>query len=213
MVRIGAIRLGSRLLRFFFVMGLLLARVVRVNGKVPEALFLDRDGTLIEWVHYLSDPSEVVLSEGVAEALKRAKNAGCRLFLHTNQSGVGRGYFTMKEVGAVNRRMYELLGVEEDFFDEVCIAPDDPNAIGPDTFRKPSPRFAREMIERFELDPARCYYVGDSVCDVETGLAAGMGSIGILADGEDRDRRIAMERTGALVVQSVAAFVAACFGE
>lgn len=71
---------------------------------------------LIEWVDYSSDPEQVALMSGVAEALKRAKGAGCRLFMHTNQSGVGRGYFAMSDAHAVNRRMFELMGIAEGFF-------------------------------------------------------------------------------------------------
>lgn len=188
--------------------------VIQVKDNMPQALFLDRDGTLIDWVHYLSNPDKVVLTEGVAEALKKAKAAGCRLFLHTNQSGVGRGYFTMKEVDAVNARMYELLRVEKSFFDEVCVATDNPSVpFVVDTYRKPSPRFAREMVERYGLDDSLCYYVGDSPCDVETGLAAGMNPIGILYEDTDESKQAAVKATGASVFSSVAEFVAERFGE
>lgn len=148
----------------------------------PEALFLDRDGTLIKWVDYLCDPDLVALTPGVGEALRAAKGEGCRIFLHTNQSGVGRGYFGLDAVEAVNRRMCALMGVDVDFFDEVCIATDAPNGLQADSYRKPSPRFLLEMVQRFGLDRARCYMVGDSLSDVVAGLNAGMRAVLVESD-------------------------------
>lgn len=148
-----------------------------MSGPIPKALFLDRDGTLIRWVHYLSDPNQVELLAGVSEALRLAKAKGCLLFLHTNQSGVGRGYFGRDAVDAVNERMCELMGIDLSFFDEVCIATDAPTEAGEKSYRKPSPRFEREMMDKYSLDPAFCYMVGDSQSDLDTGINAGMNSI------------------------------------
>jgi len=141
------------------------------------ALFLDRDGTLIHHVHYLHKPEEVALLPGTAEALKRAKQLGYLLFLHTNQSGVGRGMFGMEDVHACNQRMIELLGMGPDVFTEMCIAPEAPDQ--PVQYRKPSPRFAQEMSAKYDLDLARSYMIGDYVGDVETALAAGMKAVAL----------------------------------
>jgi D-glycero-D-manno-heptose 1,7-bisphosphate phosphatase len=78
-------------------------------NQPPRAVFLDRDGTLIEHVPYLCDPAAVVIRPGTREALARLQAAAVKLFLFTNQSGVARGFFGMAEVDAVNRRMVELL--------------------------------------------------------------------------------------------------------
>ena len=85
-------------------------------------------------------------------ALAKAKRHGCRLFMHTNQSGVGRGYFAMDRVNAVNDEMYRLMGLGANPFDAVCIAPDDPSAPLTPSSRKPNPRFELEMIEKYGLD-------------------------------------------------------------
>ena len=180
--------------------------------EAPQALFLDRDGTLIEWVHYLSDPEQVVLTENVAAALRLAKERGCRLFLHSNQSGVGRGYFDMAAVEAVNCRMLELMGVEADFFDGACMATEGPEQGGPGSWRKPSARYELEMMERYGLEAGLCWMVGDRESDVETGINAGLRAVGIWRTGDPEDRRAAFERLGAMVYPSVAAFVAAAFG-
>ena len=136
------------------------------------ALFLDRDGTLIRHVHYLHDPAGVELLPGVAAALARAREHGYLLFLHTNQSGVGRGMFKLEQAQACNRRMLELLGLGADVFADICVAPEAPGQ--PVVYRKPSPRFAREMAARHNLDLSRSWMVGDYIADVETAFAAGL---------------------------------------
>jgi D-glycero-D-manno-heptose 1,7-bisphosphate phosphatase len=136
------------------------------------ALFLDRDGTLIRHIHYLHKPEEVELLPDIAEALKRAKALGYLLFLHTNQSGVGRGMFTLRDVHACNQRMLKLLDLGPDIFTDKCIAPEAPDE--PMIYRKPSPRFAQEMAAKHGLELKKCWMVGDYPADVETAFAAGM---------------------------------------
>jgi len=136
------------------------------------ALFLDRDGTLIRHVHYLHKPEEVELLPGVAQALKRARELGYLLFLHTNQSGVGRGMFTLREVEACNVRMIELLGLGKEVFTGACIAPEAPDQSV--VYRKPSPRFAQEMAAKYDVDLAKSWMVGDYPADMETAFATGM---------------------------------------
>lgn len=137
-----------------------------------RALFLDRDGTLIVDKVYLSDPDGVELIPGVLEGLRRARSLGYSLFLFTNQSGIGRGYYTLREALAVNARLESMLGLPAPVFTETCIAPEAPGQ--PMVYRKPSPRFILESIERHGLDPRRCWMVGDSAADLQAGLAAGV---------------------------------------
>ena len=133
------------------------------------ALFLDRDDTIVRDEGYMSRPEQIELLPGAADALRRARSAGVRLYLVTNQSGIGRGYYTMSDAEACNRRLEELLGVA---FDGICIAPERPDE--PSRYRKPSPAYLRERIAEDGLDPARCRAVGDKVSDLECGLAAGV---------------------------------------
>jgi D-glycero-D-manno-heptose 1,7-bisphosphate phosphatase len=139
---------------------------------VNRALFLDRDGTLIIDKVYLADPSGVELIAGAAEGLRRARALGFRLFLFTNQSGIGRGYHTIEATHRVNERMEELLGLPRPVFDEICIAPEAPGE--PSRYRKPSPRFILEKIAEHGLDPKECWMVGDSHADIGAALAAGI---------------------------------------
>ena len=137
-----------------------------------KALFLDRDGTLIRDAHYLKDPEEVEIILGISEALDSVRQLGYLLFMHTNQSGINRGYYQWSDVHACNKKMFQEFGWSKDFFTEICIAPEDPTVAK--GYRKPSPKFEFEMIEKFDLNPQQCWVVGDKWIDPQTGLNASM---------------------------------------
>ena len=137
---------------------------------MSKALFLDRDGTLIIDKVYLADPAGVELIPGAAAGLKRARALGYKLFLFTNQSGIGHGLHTLDDTLRVNARMEELLGLGSPLFDAVGIAPEAPGQ--PVQYRKPSPRFILEQVAQHHLDPAQCWMVGDSAADIGAALAA-----------------------------------------
>jgi len=139
---------------------------------MSKAIFLDRDGTLIKDTHYLKDPAKVEILDGVGDALVRMRAAGYLIFMHTNQSGIERGYYDWDDVNACNRKMLLLLGLAEDFFVDTCIAPEWPEKEN--GYRKPSSRYERETIAKYELTPMECWMVGDKWIDVQTGLSAGM---------------------------------------
>ncbi len=137
-----------------------------------RALFLDRDGTLIVDKVYLSDPAGVELLPGAAEGMRRAVALGFKLFLFTNQSGIGRGLLSAEDAHRVNARMEALLGLPSPLITEVCIAPETPDQ--PAEYRKPSPRFILETIAAHSLDPTGSWMVGDSAADIGAALAAGI---------------------------------------
>ena len=142
-----------------------------------RALFLDRDGTLIVDRVYLADPAGVELIPGAADGLRRARALGFKLFLFTNQSGIGRGFHTLEDTHRVNARMEELLGLPPPIFEAECIAPE--TSDQPIVYRKPSPKFIHEMISQHALDPAQCYMVGDSAADIGAALAAGIKPVAL----------------------------------
>ena len=137
-----------------------------------RAIFLDRDGTLIRDAHYLKDPAKVEIIPDISRALEKVRQLGYFLFMHTNQSGITRGYYEWSDVFACNKKMLLDFGWPEDFFTEVCIAPESPEEKG--RYRKPSPKFENEMTKKFDLDPAKCWVVGDKWIDPQTGMNAGM---------------------------------------
>lgn len=170
-------------------------------------MFLDRDGTLIEHVPYLADPAGVVLLPGVRDALGRLQEHSIRLFLFTNQSGVGRGYFTLADVDAVNRRMLDLLGLGADLFTAICIAPERPDE--PSAYRKPSPRFIEDSLTRHSIDPAAAWMLGDSAVDWEAGLNAGIRVAAVVPDFKAAKDVDARERLGVVAYRGVGEWVAA----
>ena len=141
-----------------------------MSGK--RALFLDRDGTLVKDAHYLNDPEKIEIIEGVGQSLSKVRDAGYLLFMHTNQSGVSRGYFEIADVEACNSKMHQVFGWSADFFKVTCIAPELPEETG--GYRKPSPRFENEMTLKYDLELSSCWVIGDKWIDAETGLLAGM---------------------------------------
>ena len=137
-----------------------------------RAVFLDRDGTIIEEKEYLRYPDQVAIFPGAKEALKRLQDAGFKLFIVSNQSGVGRGYFTMADVNRVNERLVELLARGGVRFEKIYIAPEAPEQ--PSRGRKPSPQFLFDARDEFGIDLSQSYMVGDKLIDLECGWNAGV---------------------------------------
>jgi len=141
-----------------------------------RAVFLDRDGTLIVDKNYLSDPAGVVLFDRTIESLIRMMQLGLSLVVVSNQSGVGRGYFSMKDVDAVNSRIDSLLrqdGIEIAGWYVCPHAPDEKCSC-----RKPKPGMIEAASQDLGLDPSRSYVIGDKRADVDLALA--VGACGIL---------------------------------
>ena len=145
--------------------------------SLRPAVFLDRDGTVIDEVGHLGEPGRVVLLAGVPTALTRLADAGYALVLITNQAGVARGYFTEVEVEAVNARTAELLEAEGVRLERWYHCPHHPDFTGPCDCRKPLPGMLVRAAEELELDLARSWMVGDHPSDAEAGQAAGARSI------------------------------------
>jgi D-glycero-D-manno-heptose 1,7-bisphosphate phosphatase len=159
--------------------------------SITRHVILDRDGTLIRHTPYLSDPAQVELLPGVAEGLQRLRNGGCVLYLHTNQSGVGRGYFAMEDAVACNERMIALLPLEVPVFAEICIAPEHPDQ--PPVYRKPSPAFGRALMVRHGFAADEVCYVGDALSDLMTARNLGCLGIGVNTGEHDLEALVAAE--------------------
>lgn len=137
-----------------------------------RAVFLDRDGTLIVEKNYLHQPEEVQIFPGAGAALKRLADDGYKLFIVTNQSGIGRGYYTMADAERVNDRVAELLAHDGVRFEKIYIAPEAPDQ--PSRVRKPSPQFLFDARDEFDLNLAESFMVGDKLIDLECGWNAGV---------------------------------------
>ena len=137
---------------------------------MPSAIFLDRDGTLIVDKDYLHTPEEVEFFPGALEALARAAAAGFELIMVTNQSGVGRGYFTIEDVHHVHRHIEAECQKHAVAFRAIYIAPEHPDA--PSRGRKPSAAFLFDARDEFGIDLASSYMIGDKLIDLECGWNA-----------------------------------------
>lgn len=140
-----------------------------------KAVFFDRDGTLIHEKPgvYLSDPAKVRPYKSVAAALALLKKHGFKFFIVSNQSGIGRGYFTEKEVNAVHKRLVQLLKPAR--IEEIVFCPHAPDQTC--NCRKPKPKLGQYLIKKYNIDPAVSYMVGDKKADVDFGRALGFTSV------------------------------------
>lgn len=139
---------------------------------MKRAVFLDRDGTLNVDRNYLSNPAELVIIPGTGPALRGLMDAGFLLFIVTNQSGIGRGYYTLADMHAVNDRLCTELSRDGVRFEKIYFAPESPES--PSRGRKPSPDFLFDARDEFGLDLSQSYMVGDKLIDVQCGWNAGV---------------------------------------
>lgn len=139
-----------------------------------KAVFFDRDGTIIEEQNYLSDPKKVQLIPKAAESIGLLRSAGFKTILVSNQSGVARGYFGIRDVEQVNARLQELLLKKKTKLDAIYFCPHYESGIIPEfsiacNCRKPCPGMALQAIKEQNLNPRNCYMVGDKLADIEFG--------------------------------------------
>ena len=137
-----------------------------------RAIFLDRDGVLIEERHYLHRPEDVVICPGVAPALSRLVQAGFLLMVVTNQSGIGRGFFGVEDMHRVHQHIESSLEPAGVRFQKIYHAPEAPDQ--PSRGRKPSPQFLLDARDEFGVDLAASYMIGDKLIDLECGWNAGV---------------------------------------
>jgi lipopolysaccharide heptosyltransferase II len=153
----------------------------QVAGEVLEraqrggrrAIFLDRDGTLLDLVPYLHDPAQVRLVPGAAEALRAARQAGFALVVVTNQSGIARGLFREEDVTRVHARVQEALAPAGVAIDRFYHCPHHPDFTGPCDCRKPEPGLYRRAAAELGLDLQRSFAIGDTVEDLQAAQRAG----------------------------------------
>jgi D-glycero-D-manno-heptose 1,7-bisphosphate phosphatase len=146
------------------------------------AVFFDRDGTLIEDVHYLSDPRELRLIPGAVDGLRRLRNAGYACVIVTNQSAIGRGLITTDDLERIHEEMERLMRQEGAFLDGIYFCPLSPeqNDDREPSERKPGPGMLIRAARELGLDLARSWMVGDKISDVAAGQRAGcVASIGV----------------------------------
>lgn len=136
------------------------------------AVFFDRDGTLMEEVHYCSDPALVRAFPGAAEALGRLREAGWLNIVVTNQSGLASGKITLSQYRAVESELNRQLG---GLVDAVYYCGDSPSAPSPR--RKPGAGMIEEAVRDHGIDQSKSWMVGDKDIDIACGRTAGCRTI------------------------------------
>jgi D-glycero-D-manno-heptose 1,7-bisphosphate phosphatase len=146
------------------------------------AVFIDRDGTIIHDADYCSDPQQVKLFPRIAEALKRLKSHGLKLIIITNQSGIGRGFFSLEQYRAVEAEILRQLG--NDLVDATYFCPHNPDDGC--NCRKPESGMILQAAREHRVDLRRSFLIGDKESDAECGQNAGVRTIRVRT-GLDRE--------------------------
>lgn len=167
-------------------------------------ILLDRDGTLNVERNYLSDPDQLELIPGVIPALKRLRELGYGLAVVTNQSGVGRGYFTLGAVELVHERLLALLAEGGASVDAIYICPHAPDQAC--DCRKPSPGMALQAQAEFGFDPKQAIVIGDKKVDIDLGKAIGAATI-LVRTGWGKDAEKAGDSSPDAIVDDLPAAV------
>src|SRR5262249_51986970 len=142
------------------------------RAKSP-AVFVDRDGTIMHDADYCSRPDQVRVFDGTSAALRRLKKAGYKIIVITNQSGIGRGFFTENDYRAVEAEVERQIG--KNLIDATYFCTD---AAGqPSKCRKPAPGMVLQAAREHDVDLARSFLIGDKEIDSECAHSAGVRAI------------------------------------
>jgi histidinol-phosphate phosphatase family protein len=158
------------------------------NTKKPAA-FLDRDGTLIFDKNYLSSPQQVKLYSYTAESINKLRKAGFKIIVVTNQSGIGRGMFTLKDLKKVNKKFTDILKAQGAKIDALYFCPhtDEDRC----SCRKPAAGMVLQAAKEHNIDLERSYTVGDSVRDYLLGYnSGGKGIMVLTGHGRKQQKKI-----------------------
>jgi D-glycero-D-manno-heptose 1,7-bisphosphate phosphatase len=178
------------------------------------AAFLDRDGTIIDDVHYIADPALVRLRPGAAGAIAALNRAGVPVIVVTNQSGIARGLISDDEYERVRTRLDELLAESGARIDATYVCPHHPDFDGPPACecRKPGTLLFRRAADEHELELTRSTFIGDRWRDVEPGITLGGRPMLIVDTSTRPDERARAEASNVEIVSSLSEAVERMLG-
>ena len=140
-----------------------------------KAIFLDRDNTLIKDDGYFHDPNAVVFLPNIVHGLLKLQQAGFLLFVVTNQSGIGRGYFPESDAIAVHKKIISSLRKEGIDIEKIYYCSHAPDENCP--CRKPKPFLILKAAKEHGINLAKSFFIGDHMKDMEAGRAAGTATV------------------------------------
>jgi len=168
-----------------------------------RAVFLDRDGTIVDDPGFLHEPEKVKLLPGAADGIRRLNDAGYRVVVVTNQSGIARGLYTVADYEAVQQRLVELLAAKRARIDAAYFCPHHPQFPGPGgascDCRKPGLKLFQEAQAAFDIDFSRSWWIGDRLSDVQPARLLGGNAI-LVATGDGNLHQGQARAIGVMVV-------------
>lgn len=160
-----------------------------------KAVFLDKDGTIIEDVNYLKHASQIKFIPGSVEAIKMLNKAGYKVIVISNQSGIARGILTEDMLQAIDKNLHKRLLHQGAYLDGMYHCPHHPeHGLYPYkkecSCRKPNPGMLLKAAKDHDIDLAQSYMIGDHPTDIEAGKKAGTKTIFVLTGHgkEEKDR-------------------------
>ncbi|MBI3223887.1 MAG: HAD family hydrolase [Mycolicibacterium cosmeticum] len=148
-------------------------------SETNPAVFLDRDGVINVDTGYIGKPSDFVLIDGAAQAIALLNRSGYFVFVVTNQSGIGQGFYSESDFEGVTERMNELLAEEGAHITDIRHCPFHPEAAleryrADHPWRKPAPGMILDLLENWHVDLGASFLIGDSLRDLDAAAAVGM---------------------------------------
>jgi D-glycero-D-manno-heptose 1,7-bisphosphate phosphatase len=168
------------------------------GARGRPALFLDRDGVVVEEVDYLHRVEDIALCEDAAAVVAAANRSGIAVVLVTNQAGIARDYYGWKEFHAVQQAIQSAMADQHARFDAIYACPHHRDGKGPFAHpdhpaRKPNPGMLRRAAAALDIDMSRSWLVGDRVTDIEAAKRAGLaGALHVLTGYGPADRAAAL---------------------
>jgi len=156
---------------------------------MQRAVFLDRDGTIIEDVGYLSDICQIRILPGAAEAIRLLKHNGFKVIIVTNQAGVAKGYFSEEKLQEINTRLLETMSEQGAHVDKIYYCPHHTEGTVEEykkecSWRKPNPGMIEAAAREYDLDITNSFMIGDKSSDIEAGRRAGCRTILLTGQGQ-----------------------------
>jgi D-glycero-D-manno-heptose 1,7-bisphosphate phosphatase len=140
-----------------------------------KAVFLDRDGVINDHVRYVNTPEDLILFPDAGRAIKKLKDAGFKVFVVTNQGGVGLGYMKEESLHAIHEKMKRELEKDGAILDDIAYCAHKPHARC--ACRKPEPKLILDLASKYDIDLSRSYMVGDRDTDILAGQKAGTKTV------------------------------------
>ena len=176
-----------------------------MNEHTP-LIILDRDGVInLDSDAYIKSPDEWIAIDSSLKAIARLNQAGYKIGIATNQSGIGRGYFDHATLAMMHKKMEQALAQHGAHIDALEYCPDHPDQAT--HRRKPAPGMAESLLQQFAADPAQTWFVGDSKSDLDCALNAGcMPALVLTGKGERTQAKLSPD-SNIPVFEDLAAFV------